>query len=318
MFVSRSRAIAAMSAILLSLFTSHATADDARPGVNPADVVATTPASDEALLRLFELMKTDENARIFGENAVEWGIDPDAHILRIGVLDLAAVPETATSELGPSVVFFQTVRAVRQLSRLSDIAPWSGGDRLNVGTTPYCSGNFNVVKAGVEYLFTAGHCGSNTFSNNGSVIGTTTQRELYENGWDDQIVGFQATVGGAPLAWTGPVSSNTYAAVKASASAAIGSELCFAGSFTGENCTAVVAARDICYRFVDGMTTCHLSKATGSGLSQLGDSGGTIYRYVTGGVAAAGMIIGGDGASTTYYHEIPALLGHWGATLQTS
>jgi hypothetical protein len=234
------------------------------------------------------------------------------------VLDLASVPETATAELGKSVVFFQTVVAVRQLSRLSDIAPWTGGDRLNVGSTPYCSGNFNIVKAGTEYLFTAGHCGNNSFSNNGTVIGATAQSELYDFGWDDQIVAFSASVGGAPLVWTGAVTSSTYSAVKSSASAAIGSTICFSGSFSGENCTGVVSARDICYRFSDGITTCHLSKATGTGLSQGGDSGGPVYKYVSGGVAAAGMIIGGDSTTVAYYHELPALLGHWGATLQMS
>ncbi len=270
------------------------------------------------------LLKSDTGKALFGDMLTGWWTDPETGRTHVGVTDPRSVPPQALQALaatGNSPQFYASERGTRLYGRLADSVPWFGGIRLyNSSSGTACSANFMIKRSGIEYAFSAGHCGSRIWTNNGIEVGATHQRELSQNGWDNQIIGFADPSGGSPSAFTGCNSCSTSQPVKASTAVASGGALCFAGSYTAENCTARVGVRNTCQIFVDGVTTCHLSVATstdGSTLAQGGDSGGTIYKSVSGGVAAAGMIVG-FAVGSYYYHEMPDLSSHWGASMQVN
>ena len=319
-------ALVALAAVCLPL--QSAAADDTATTASVPPDASSTPwtATPEVL---FETMKGDERRKLFGDNAVEWYVDEASGLLKIGVLDLRQVTAGTEESLRGRVQFYEVSQGSRAYTRLSDAVPWYGGLRIyNGATTISCSGDFNVVRGTSEYLLSAGHCtgggAATTWTNNAVSVGSTFQWEVANNGWDDQIISFTSGLGGSPNVFVGSNASGVTAVVKSAVGVPVGGALCFAGSFTGENCTGLVGARNACHTFSDGITTCNLAIATstnGMALFSSGDSGGTVYKNVSGGVSAAGMIIGtgldGSGSMQYYYHEVPALLAHWGATLQT-
>ena len=152
-------------------------------------------------------------------------------------------------------------------------------------------------------------------TNDGSTYGKVAERRFAERGPDAALV---ASAFG-PRMYVGGSGSDTTRAVKGARTPRKGAAVCTSGAATGDTCAAVRRQSDICVRFGDGITTCHLTRAVstdGSPLVEPGDSGGPVY---TGRTYAVGMAVGGNEDGTELlYHPVGYLLHLWHARLLTS
>jgi hypothetical protein len=229
-----------------------------------------------------------------------------------------------------------------QPSRLLDETPYFGGDRIyrliSSGGVTY------IIQCTVAFMWSpaamssAGHCGptgtiwaqgyydpsNNTLYKSGN-MGTvyTTQfgngridaELMNKSSWDPYV--YTALEGASPV-----VGYET---------GAVGYTVCTDGSFTGENCTAVIQEIDVCANESDPLTgatvnVCHLDIATssnGSMLCQPGDSGGPVYSYSGNSLLADGIISGCSsdtppGGSLVAYSDILEAQLILGGTIATS
>lgn len=265
------------------------------------------------------LVQRVDRERIFvGARVNMWFIDEQRGLLAIGIDDIAAVPAGAIVALGGHVEFFNSPSFEAAYSRVADTSPWYGGIRLTSTSGQQCTAAFNILAANVRYLLTAGHCGTHSWQNNGTTVGSTSYLEYTSGGWDTQYLNLPSS---SSFTYTGCPACSTTSAVVSTASIALTGGICISGSFTGEQCGATVTSRNTCIPTNQG-TSCHVSIASPTNgstvLCDLGDSGGPAYNYATGGVRAAGVILAkSDTGGMCAYHEMDPLLAHLGASLLT-
>lgn len=235
----------------------------------------------------------------------EWYVNVATNTVDVGVTRITPeLTRAAQQAFGPLVRLHQADRPSVQ-TRLVDSAPWYGGSRINLSTGGFCTTGFSVrqINTGTTGIITAGHCGvvGTVARNNNVVVGTFVQRS---NGQElDGALITGSTYSGRVFG--GAVDPGTVRRVTAELHPFNGESLCLSGSVTGENCTGIIAAQDICVTFTDGITRCHLGRITSSNntrLTQGGDSGGPAYQLRPDGTAwAYGLIIGGPASGTTAY-----------------
>ena len=235
----------------------------------------------------------------------EWYVDVATNTVDVGVTRITPeLTRAAQQRFGSLVRLHQADRPSVQ-TRLIDSPPWYGGNRINLSTGGFCTSGFSVreVATGTTGIITAGHCGvvGTVARNNNVVVGTFVQRS---NGQElDGALITGSTYSGRVFG--GAVDPGTVRRVTAELHPFNGESLCLSGSVTGENCTGIIAAQDICVAFTDGITRCHLGRITSSNntrLTQGGDSGGPAYQLKSDGtVWAYGLIIGGPSSGTTAY-----------------
>jgi hypothetical protein len=133
-------------------------------------------------------------------------------------------------------------------------------------------------------------------------------RVSFGNGLADAEFMDAAAVGTSvsDFVWRGPNPPTGVTKPSGTGTSFIGLTVCFDGSFTGENCHAVVQALDQ-QVIVNGVTDYHTEKVTsnnGSVLGQKGDSGGPVFADDGfGGLTAYGNITAGTG-TTEWYTDI--------------
>lgn len=204
-------------------------------------------------------------------------------------------------------------KEVRPSSRTSASAPWYGGEELdyNYGDASWvCSSGFEF---GNDSLSTAGHCGvdPSTFYNDNAYVGTTDTLQFGNGRIDMQRIG-----GGSytPYVWAG-ASGNTKEPVSGSGGVAIGGTYCTDGYVTGQNCTAIVYAIDVCVNlyfdiFKEYVDDCDQDYAASSNLTSIslpGDSGGPVYTKTSiYGPYAVGTITGegSDDGAYAYWGDM--------------
>lgn len=208
-------------------------------------------------------------------------------------------------------------------SRSADSAPWYGGDDI---TFTYNGSGFSCT-SGYEFgstsMSTAGHCGADptTFYNNGVYTGETYSMQWGANRIDMQLMHGSTYL---PYIWAGP-GGNTAEPVSGSGGVADGATYCTGGYVTGQNCSAVVEAVDVCiveYDDVmnDDVTVCDLDEAHSSNntdIVQSGDSGGPVYTSnSTGAPYAVGTISAANGTTGWWsdMYEEKAIFGQSPAT----
>jgi streptogrisin B len=177
----------------------------------------------------------------------------------------------------------------------------AAGDAI-YGSRYRCSLGFNVVKAGVYYFLTAGHCGKPektwwTSANHSTLVGTTVGYSFPGN--DYALVRYD----NASLAHPGGFTA---------ANAFVGESVTRKGSTTGTH-SGTVTALNVSVRYqgggkVDGMiqtTVC----------SEPGDSGGALYD----GSKALGITSGGSGdcrtGGTTFFQPVTEAASAYGVTV---
>ena len=261
----------------------------------------------------------DSSARL-----VSWYINPKLGKLVIGLDQVTgALVAEARATFGDLVRLEQEQRPVFH-NRSYDSQAYYGSDRESAANIS-CTAGFEVYKQlspGVFHygMVTAGHCwGVGTtvyqgyYDNNGTLhssgtFGSITVRSFGNNVVDAEFLDSTAT--GTRVAdwiWIGSI-SNPYARnVHSSGTSVFGLQVCFDGSFTGENCQGDVDATNLCV-LIEGVTECHLDRAfslNGSTLAGPGDSGGPIETHDSNsGLVVYGTDTAGDGTSQEYYSDV--------------
>lgn len=206
-------------------------------------------------------------------------------------------------------------------NRYDDKAAFAGGDRIYRDGV-MCTSGFNLHGlGGVEYMLTAGHCGSGTWTTQAQTMGNTSNNYLTSTSGND----FQLTAlagGGTGSVWT---TGGGGAPVTGAYFPAVGNPITFNGSVTGEVRGVTVQATGVSACFTDqltGGTVCatHLIRANKNGavVCQGGDSGGPVYEHTPSlNVLAVGIIEGTNG-STCWATQIDHIAYITGKSLITS
>ncbi|MEV4442579.1 S1 family peptidase [Streptomyces sp. NPDC049577] len=258
----------------------------------------------------FSRARLDEAKRTLAARATipgtAWATDPRAN--RVVVTADRTVTgakldrlNRVASRLGDVVVVRRTTTRLTRLIAGGD-AIWGGGARCSIG--------FNVVKSGVPYFLTAGHCGRAvaTWSavKDGAPIATTTAYSFPGN--DYALVKYTATL-------DHPSQVDLYGAgsqaITTAADPTVGEAVRRSGSSTGVR-TGHVTGVDATVNYAEG-TVGNLIKA--DVCAEPGDSGGPLFD----GTKALGITSGGSGScllgGETYYQPVSEALKAYGVTL---
>jgi hypothetical protein len=244
---------------------------------------------------------------------VMWGPDPSSNkvFIKIARYTRAAAAYLARS-YGANWV---TVRPytgplpVRTANRDYDTEPFYNGDRVWFNNKPNgarCTDGFAYAgkHSGIIYNTTAGHCRGDSvwtnFTAHYKLGNITTNYFSRTSGWDMESFLCASCTDQVwidpPLGPTGTGHSVTVIGV--CTTCGIGEEVTTDGATTGEVRGNYVVDTDICFKFSDGIRTCHLDYAQNSDHSKTicapGDSGGPVYQYYGDKkkVYAAGVIVG--------------------------
>lgn len=244
-------------------------------------------------------------------------VDVSDATVHVGLEKLSdADRENAARVFGSAVVLFADERGEKLGTRSADAAPHYGGLRLYNSSGSGCSGGFDVKNAASDYMLTAGHCGSSTFTNNGAVVGSTVGREFLNNGYDSQYISGQFS----PRIYSGCLTCSTNRIVKGTWAPWIGeADILISGATSGQAGFFSISQIDVCHDY-GSITTCHLDAAGWVGPmanTAGGDSGGAVYVESGANAYAVGTVDGVSGTGTMYFSRIQALLSRWGLTLVT-
>ena len=230
-----------------------------------------------------------------------WGLDSATGQLLLTVSDAAPAAGVARL-LAVADRFGRTVRTTRIHRALTEQRLLDGvllgGDSINDNKI-ICSAGFNVVRDGVHYLVTAGHCthGLPTWVGVGpSVISAFP-------GTDYGLVrDAEAMAPGAIDRYDG-----TTQPIIAAAMATVGERVCASGQTTHVTCGQVIGV-DQTVDYGDGNVVRGLIETDVH--TDHGDSGGSLFDGSTG----LGMVSGGDG-TTDYFQPLPPALAAYGLDL---
>jgi hypothetical protein len=198
--------------------------------------------------------------------------------------------------------------SIHPFSRYDDYAPWYGGDEITYDGGWYCTSGYEFSS---NVMSTAGQCGSDPedFYNNGAFYG-----ETYTMQWGGGRIDMQLMDGSDyyPAVWAGS-GGYTPEGVSGSGGVAQGGQYCTSGSITGQSCSAIVDAIDVCQVEYDPFTggdvnVCDLDEAyssDGISLAQAGDAGGPVYTaQSTGDPYAVGTISADNDTTTVWWSDM--------------
>lgn len=217
-------------------------------------------------------------------------------------------------------------------SRIADTPPFNGGDALVSATQHFnaCTSGFGIVIGGASRLLTAGHCytvgtlvlnarsiGGTAITGSGTPMGT-----VIESGWRSELDSDVIAAPGSDLIWTGPIGNPQRATVSGVGTWAIGDQVCTSGAYGGEICGLTVEHVQGCMLLNDVVTVayvCGITTVHGARETVGGDSGGPVFRFSGSALEAVGTVSGssGFGNGVSWFTGINAILGRWGASLNT-
>ena len=210
----------------------------------------------------------------------------------VSAAEVAKVKRTAGSNAG-AIQVKEVSGQFRPLLSAGN-AIYGGGYRCSLG--------FNVVKGGVYYFLTAGHCGDvvNTWyadAGHNTLVGPTVGSSFPGN--DYVLVRYDNTSLSHPGGFT-------------AANAFVGEQVTRTGSTTGTH-TGTVTALNVSVRYSGGGTVRGMIQTTVC--AEQGDSGGPLYD----GTKALGLTSGGSGncrtGGTTFYQPVPEAANKYGVTV---
>jgi hypothetical protein len=271
-------------------------------------------------------------ARDAGDNLIEWYVDPRIQKVVIGLERITPILRADAREAFGNLAVLTVAQPATPMDRLIDYQPYYGSDRVISGGLT-CTAGFEVTTGAHNGMLTAGHCWG---------LGTIAQQGYYDSGGHPHTSGnmgkvtarsygdylpdvelLDSTAVGtsvSPLIWTGPQTNPRAYAVHGQGSSFIGASVCFDGSVSSENCSAIVDNLDVCLRYYQGPYVCHLDRTysfNGSQLTQLGDSGGPIESSDGHGGLLVYGTIAASGGGYFYYADIAYELSQAGVSLVT-
>jgi len=188
-----------------------------------------------------------------------------------------------------------------------------------------CSLGFNATKAGAPVFITAGHCaeGNQTFTKNGTTLGTTRGWSFPGNDYAYSSLTSSWTGIGAVDLWTGSAR-----AVTGSSNAPVGTAICKSGRTTYWTCGSVQAKSvTVNYSNGDGTTSTVSGLTKSNTCTEGGDSGGSwMAGNLAQGVTSGGAGYGANGVcgekvgqpNIAYFQPIGEILTTYGLTLKTA
>ena len=222
-------------------------------------------------------------------------------------------------------------------TRTNDAAPWRGGSRINT-VLGGCTTGFAVLYNGGGRLLSARHCdpsGNGAIRDGaGQVIAAGGASVAERAGIDSLLIDPSASPATTPRIYRGGYASSTYSTVKNWYSNWVGDPVCSSGASTGEHCGTVYDDNDTA--IVDGVHVNVIQVSAGTIMGGQGDSGGAMFKKLSNGVQARGILLGrdpdyGDTAScgtvnpdaapircSRYINYVPisTILNTWGVTLE--
>lgn len=279
---ARPIALLAAVAVTVSALVVGGTADASPTGPSALDAVnALAPTPDTA-----------------------WGVDPATGRLLLTVSDAAPAAGVArllavAGRYGPAVRVTRIHRPLTEQRLLDGVV--LGGDSIN-DTKIVCSDGFNVVRDGVSYLITAGHCTQGLPAWQGigpSVVSAFpgTDYGLVRN--DDGVI-----APGAVDRYDG-----TTQPIESAGTPDVGEHVCASGQTTKLTCGQIVAV-DQTVDYGDGNVVHGLIETDVH--TDHGDSGGSLFD----GTIGLGTVSGGDG-TTDYFQPLQPVLAAYGLELAT-
>ena len=291
------------------------------------DVIVATPAITEALQMTYG------------------SVNPEGSGIKIGVkTETPPSDEVVSRIMAPlglegSVTFEVGTRPFAlKAGRQADAPAWKGGARIKfTGGIWGCSSGFNVLAGSTGFMLTAYHCDATT-----GRINSGTMVQISPNGAASNIASIDskrfdpsaspATVG---KIYVGSWSSTTLAAVKNWSGNNVGDPVCQSGATSGTRCGTIINDATVAPG-LPGKYFIH-AKATSGWMVADADSGGPVYRSLSTGVQARGIVYSGAGALVTcgslapdvtplyntcnkelIYVPISVVLNTWGMALETS
>ncbi|MFD2762871.1 S1 family peptidase [Micromonospora eburnea] len=245
-----------------------------------------------------QLARVDAAVRASGVEGIAWHVDAASGRVVVSADETVSAAEVATLKKSASAEA-GAIRVDRVRGTFRPLL--SAGDAI-YGSGYRCSLGFNVVKSGVYYFLTAGHCGNvvktwYTDSGQKTLIGPTTGSSF--PGSDYALVRYDNTALSHPGGYT---AANAY----------VGEAVKRTGSTTGTK-SGTVTALNATVRYQGGGTVRGLIQTTVC--AEPGDSGGPLYD----GTKALGITSGGSGdcksGGTTFYQPVPAAASAYGVTV---
>ncbi|MGH3715027.1 MAG: hypothetical protein ACRDT4_16420 [Micromonosporaceae bacterium] len=182
-------------------------------------------------------------------------------------------------------------------SRNNDASPWKGGARLRMAQG-LCSSGFAVLKNGYGRLLSARHCdpsgdgvirdgGGTTIAPGGSSVAVNANI-------DSLLMDPSASPATIARIYRGGWSSSSYSTVRNWYSNWVGDPVCTSGASTGEHCGTVYDDNDT--HLVHGVQVgvIQVRAPSGSIMGGQGDSGGAMFKKLSNGVQARGILLGPD------------------------
>lgn len=218
-------------------------------------------------------------------------------------------------------------------SRNNDAAPWKGGARTIHGGSA-CSSGFATLSGSSGRLISAAHCdpsGNLTVMDGGGTTIATGSGISLLSGIDSMSIDPSASPATTPTIYIGVWNSSATATVKNWATNWTGDYVCAGGATTGTHC-GTITDDSVTYSGHTGSWYVRARASSGAFIGG-GDSGGPVYRSVSGGVQARGIINAGYTATLTtcgahnpdvdppcyrdmLYTPISVVLNSWGYSLE--
>ncbi|SBT44243.1 S1 family peptidase [Micromonospora narathiwatensis] len=245
-----------------------------------------------------QLARVDAAVRASGVEGIAWHVDTVSGRVVVTADDTVSAAQVATLKRSAGAEA-GAIRVDRSRGTFRPLL--SAGDAI-YGGGYRCSLGFNVVKSGVYYFLTAGHCGNvvkTWYTDSGlkTLIGPTTGSTF--PGSDYALVRYDNTGLSHPGGYT---AANAY----------VGEAVKRSGSTTGTK-SGTVTALNVTVRYQGGGTVRGMIQTTVC--AEPGDSGGALYD----GTKALGITSGGSGdcksGGTTFYQPVPAAASAYGVTV---
>ncbi|KAB1910090.1 S1 family peptidase [Micromonospora sp. AMSO31t] len=243
-----------------------------------------------------QLARVDAAVAASGVQGIAWRVDAGRVVVTaddsVSAAEVAAVKRSAGAAAG--AIRVDRARGTFRPLLSAGNAIYGGGYRCSLG--------FNVVKSGVYYFLTAGHCGNvvkTWYSDSGlrTLIGPTTNSSFPGN--DYALVRYDNTALSHPGGYT-------------AANAFVGEAVRRTGSATGTK-SGTVTALNVTVRYQGGGTVRGMIQTTVC--AEPGDSGGPLYD----GTRALGITSGGSGdcrtGGTTFYQPVTEAASAYGVTV---
>ncbi|MGA6166013.1 hypothetical protein [Amycolatopsis magusensis] len=276
---------------------------------------STTPAVDEALSVARGFAPVRVASAAYSERELDAAADrvnlwlrqnPDSGAYGVkspgdgSGLVLAAKPGVTTTMSALDSVAGVPLRVLHEeplapVSRGDDSPPWKGGARTwNQTASTICTAGFGVRNgAGNQFVLTAEHCGQNGHritDGVGEFIGNVGQ------GHNDHDIALIPTSQASNRMYVGNGGSNTTEQVLGWTHVFVGQLLCQSGVTSAEQTGNPVCDLKVLFFWQDAEDLVEVEQQQGQPGARGGDSGGSVYLKVNGGVRAAGTVTRAAGA----------------------